>query len=45
LSDDIFDWLPGEKLAVSVRSRNSLDDLRGSLKLQDLADAMSGSTP
>ncbi|MBS0431161.1 MAG: glycoside hydrolase family 2 protein [Proteobacteria bacterium] len=39
-SDNAYDLLPGEKVSVRVRSKRSLDDLRRSLRLQDLADAM-----
>ncbi|WP_170874059.1 glycoside hydrolase family 2 protein, partial [Xanthomonas translucens] len=42
LSDNAFDLLPGEPLTVHVRSRATLEQLRGALQVRNLAGTLAG---
>ena len=42
ISDNAFDILPGQQVTLAVRSKATLDALRKTLKIENLADAMQG---
>ncbi|MGH8182773.1 MAG: glycoside hydrolase family 2 protein, partial [Rhodanobacteraceae bacterium] len=42
LSDNAFDLLPGQHVTLNVHSKASLDALRTALRVQDMADEMTG---
>ncbi|HKT42236.1 MAG TPA: glycoside hydrolase family 2 protein [Rhodanobacteraceae bacterium] len=42
ISDNAFDILPGQQVTLAVRSKATLDALRKTLKIGNLADAMQG---
>ena len=45
LSDNYFDLLPGETVDLTVKSRETLDTLKTSLKVVSLADAFMEANP
>jgi beta-mannosidase len=45
ISDNAFDLLPGERMTLTVHSRASLDVLRKSLRVQNLADVRQRGAP